>query len=465
MTATTNPEHGARRRVLFVCHNHPSVRPGGAENYAYELFESFGQSDRYEPVFLAKGGRPLGFSDRPHEGTVIAPVGDRPNDYFFFTDGYQYDWFNGAITDKDFYTDHLRKVLEALRPDVVHFQHTIFLGYDVLRLVRHVLPHAAIVYTLHEYAPICHRDGQMLRTRDDELCSSSSPRLCHECFPEFTAQQFFLRKRRIQSHLSLVDRFVAPSEFLRQRYIEWGIPANRIMLEENGRHFPFAPAPTQPRRHRDRFAFFGQISPYKGLEIALDAMRIVRERQRPDAGLLGRLQDTDSDRTDEPSPHLSVHGANLELQPGSHQERIRRLVEAAGDAVTMRGRYDWRQLDRLMESVDWVVLPSIWWENSPLVIQEAFFHGRPIICSDIGGMAEKVTDGVDGMHFRARDARNLAEMIERAASTDGLWEQLRSGIRSVRSVEDHRERLSDLYDSLMTERAADAETGVLVDVR
>ena len=56
-----------------------------------------------------------------------------------------------------------------------------------------------------------------------------------------------------------------------------------------------------------------------------------------------------------------------------------------------------------MAEIDWVVVPSIWWENSPLVIQEAFLHGRPVICSDIGGMAEKVRHGVDGLHFRVGD--------------------------------------------------------------
>ena len=70
-----------------------------------------------------------------------------------------------------------------------------------------------------------------------------------------------------------------------------------------------------------------------------------------------------------------------------------------------------------MASVDWVVVPSIWWENSPLVIQEAFLHGRPVICSDIGGMAEKVDDGVNGLHFRTGDPRSLAQAIRRATSS------------------------------------------------
>jgi len=81
-----------------------------------------------------------------------------------------------------------------------------------------------------------------------------------------------------------------------------------------------------------------------------------------------------------------------------------------------------------MAAVDWVVVPSIWWENSPLVIQEAFAHGRPVICSDIGGMAEKVAHEKNGLHFRAtiRSASPIRSGA-RSARLD-LWEKLRQGI-------------------------------------
>jgi glycosyltransferase involved in cell wall biosynthesis len=65
-----------------------------------------------------------------------------------------------------------------------------------------------------------------------------------------------------------------------------------------------------------------------------------------------------------------------------------------------------------MRSVDWVVVPSTWWENSPLVIQEARVTGTPILASNIGGMAEKVRDGVDGLHFLAGSPLDLASKIE-----------------------------------------------------
>jgi glycosyltransferase involved in cell wall biosynthesis len=109
-----------------------------------------------------------------------------------------------------------------------------------------------------------------------------------------------------------------------------------------------------------------------------------------------------------------------------------------------------------MANVDWVVVPSIWWENAPLVIQEAFIHKRPVICSDIGGMAEKVTDGVNGLHFRAGDPLSLAETIRKAATTPGLWDHLRKGIPEIYRIEDSVAKLTGIYDSLLTKTAANA---------
>ena len=111
----------------------------------------------------------------------------------------------------------------------------------------------------------------------------------------------------------------------------------------------------------------------------------------------------------------------------------------------MAGKYDHDHLPRLMAEIDWVVVPSRWWENSPLVIQEAFLHGRPVICSDIGGMAEKVADGVNGLHFRAGDPLSLARVLETAIDTPGLWEELQANIAEIYDMEDHITSLRAMY--------------------
>jgi glycosyltransferase involved in cell wall biosynthesis len=367
---------------------------------------------------------------------LLESVGNGPDEYFFHTDVEEYDWFLSSCRNKATYTRYFRELLTAYKPDVVHFQHTIFIGYDVLRETRRTLPDARIVYTLHEYLPICHNSGQMFRTTG-ELCTKASPRRCHECFPDISPQQFFLRERFIKSHLGVVDTFVSPSQFLIDRYVDWGIPADRIVLEPNGRtpaHPVEDPAPAGTPRNR--VGYFGQFTAFKGADVLLKAMRILADR---------RAADPDAP----PVPSLRLHGANIEHQPPEFQQLFSELIETAGRDVTLVGRYRPSDLPALMAAVDWVVVPSIWWENSPLVIQEAFAHGRPVICSDIGGMAEKVDDMVDGLHFRAGDPISLADTLAAATSMPGLWDQLTAGIRPVHRLDTHVANLTALYDRLL----------------
>ncbi len=426
-----------RPTVLYVCHNHPSVRPGGAEAYALELFGAIERSDEFDAVFLAKGGPPLSPVERPHLGTYIAPVEGSRSEYFMYTDGYDYDWTLGTFRhSKELLTKHFREFLLAVRPDVVHFQHTMFFGYDILRATRETLPGVPIVYTLHEYMPICNRQGQLVRVGSEEPCAGDSPRRCHECFPDVSPQTFFLRKRFVQSQFALVDLFVAPSEFLRQTYVAWGIPPERIVCEEYGREPAAAPLPDVPRAKRTRLGFFGQFTPFKGVDVFLEAMLLLGKEDAKAAS----------------AAHAWVHGSNLDLQPGEFQNRFAALV-AEADNVTLVGRYDHDQVAALMSNVDWVVVPSVWWENSPLVIQEAFHYGRPVICSDIGGMAEKVRHGVNGLHFRAGDPVSLAQTMLEAVGSSGLWERLRRGLPDVYAMDEHVGVVLEHYRALMAEAA------------
>jgi glycosyltransferase involved in cell wall biosynthesis len=448
----------SKPRVLYVCHGHPSLRPGGAEVYALELYRGMREQGEFEPVFLAKGSR--GSGDLPwHPGTQFGLVDGEANQYLLSANGYHFDWLYHTITDKQFYTRDVHEFLLAVRPDIVHFQHTVYLGYDMILQVKNTLPEVPIVYTLHEYYPICRQGGHMIRTvRNEELCERDSPERCHECFPDVSPQMFFMRKRFIQSHLSLVDVFLAPSRFLRERYVEWGIPAEKIRFEEYGRQ-PVSPLPDDGERRRDRFGYFGQLASFKGVHVLLNAMKLLAphgsEATATRAGRpSGPAAAGDSDPSPANQPHLWVHGANLELQPGSYQNEIRSHLEATKENVTLVGRYVPTDLPRLMQNVDWVVVPSIWWENSPLVIQEAFAFGRPVICSGIGAMVEKVSDRINGLHFRVNDPVDLARVMAEAANAPGLWEQLRGGIPPVYGIKDHVKTLAGVYRELLERKLA-----------
>ncbi len=415
-----------KQKVLFVAHNHPEVRPGGAEGYALELYRALRDHQGFEPYFVARVNADSRGDDG--RGTPFSAVGGDPNQYFVQTSNKSFDFFTLTAKDQALHTRHFRDFLLAVEPDLVHIQHTLFIGNDLITLIRQTLPDTPIVYTLHEFLAICHRNGQMLRATDGENCWTASPRRCHECFPDIPEQRFFLREQLLRSHFEHVDLFLAPSRFLMERYVEWGIPADRIRFEDYGRlpqHVPEAPPTDRPR---NRFGYFGQFNPYKGVTVALEAMSLLDPAE---------------------ALHLSVHGANLDIQPQEFRDRFEDLLDQAGDNVTLQGRYRQEDLGTLMSAVDWVIIPSIWWENSPLVIQEAFIHGKPVICSDIGGMAEKVGDGVNGLHFRVGDPKSLADTIRRAAGTPGLWEELRRGIPEIYPMERHVEALAGMYQELL----------------
>jgi glycosyltransferase involved in cell wall biosynthesis len=153
---------------------------------------------------------------------------------------------------------------------------------------------------------------------------------------------------------------------------------------------------------------------------------------------------------------LWIHGANLEKQSEQWRHYLEGLLAVERSNVTFGGAYDRGALGSLMAAIDWVVVPSIWNETGPIVVLEAFRQGRPVICSDIGGMSEKVEDGLNGLHFRRGDEAHLAKVMERAVETPSLWDELRAGIPEPNgsSLESNVETLIQMYNRLLEDRSS-----------
>src|SRR5205823_8673807 len=92
--------------------------------------------------------------------------------------------------------------------------------------------------------------------------------------------------------------------------------------------------------------------------------------------------------------------------------------------VWFNGSYETRELRGRMSRVDWCIVPSLWWEAFALVISEAWMFGKPVICSNVGAMADRVTNERDGLHFEMGDPAALARTIKRAATEPDLWPRL-----------------------------------------
>jgi glycosyltransferase involved in cell wall biosynthesis len=406
-------------RILFLCHNHPSLHPGGTEIFAHELFHELKGRPGVEALFV---GCTNDLHRERKPGTLFQTIGRSADELLLWVG--HFDRFYQSQIDVHAVAPELRNLLRSFAPDIVHVHHTLLVGVELFQIVKRTLPAARIVFTLHDYYSICANEGQMVTTGAGRLCERATADACHRCFPEIPAGDFVLRETFLKTQLGSVDRFLAPSRFLRDRYVQWGIEPERIDVLRNG----IPDAASVPHREpmsggrRDRFAFFGHINRFKGAMLALEAARLL-EAEGTQIG-------------------ITLHGG-LDFQTDDFQERFRTELGRTS-SVRYSGGYRRDELPGLVADADWVLVPSTWWENAPLVIEEALQQRRPVICSDIGGMAERIRDGVEGLHFRAGDAASLAAVMCRAAAADGPWDGLVRQIAPVRTITaaaDDHERL------------------------
>lgn len=391
-------------KILVIAHAHPDFSVGGAEIAAYNLFTYLRDKFPRDAVnFLAR----TDFRSATPGSITLRRGGE-----FLWRQDIG-DWFKMRTAYPKSLSTNFRDFLREKRPDVVFVHHYSHIGVEMLEEVKYSLPESTLILTLHEYGAICNRQGQMLKNTSDRLCNAESLEDCHLCFPEKSAEDFWLRKRYLQKHFALVDHFISPSEFLRQRYISWGIDPDRISVIENGQPSSNASVVSNKTSRVTKIGYFGQVNKYKGLDVLLRAAALLPDDART-------------------SLQLEIHGANLAGQDDAFKQRISDLAEPLIEAGILHwvGPYERNELLRRMSKVDWVVVPSIWWENSPMVIQEAFVCGKPVLCSGIGGMAEKVRDEVDGLHFEVGNPLDLAEKITFIAATPELTQRISRNIRT-----------------------------------
>jgi glycosyltransferase involved in cell wall biosynthesis len=408
-------------RIMIIAHGHPDLSLGGGEIAAHAHWAQLRRRG-IEAMFVAwtrhtPGHAGAAFSLRSSDGLEVLFSAPPVNH------------FRHSQPHRRVVYEQFRALLERFRPTVVHFHHYVHLGLEMVREVHKYSAETVIALTLHEFLAICHAQGQMLKT-NGVLCQKAVPLDCHACFPDITPQDFFMRELFVKSFLNLVDYFVCPSRFLLQRYAAWGLPEQRLTVLENGQPLPGAASEPLPGM-RTRFVVLGQLSRLKGTLVLLDAARLLPKRLRR------RIR-------------IEVHGS-VQHEVDDFKARCAKASEGLEDVVHFCGPYLPPEVTDIVRRNGWVIQPSIWWENSPMVIQEAFAAGRPVICSNIGGMAEKVEHGVAGLHFRVGSAADLAARLEQAATEPELWERLCAGVPKPPSMENSVEKLLELY-ALAAER-------------
>ena len=405
-------------RILFVAHNHPALQPGGTEALALGLFRCLRDRHGAQGLFLAGV---TGALRDPKPGTLLQAAGTAADELLVSLD--HFDRF--FLSQVDVYgLASLADLVGRLRPEVVHLHHPLLFGLEGIDMLRRAAPRPArLVATLHDFFALCPQEGQLL-TPGGACCDGPSLDACRRCFPGRSSLDLALRDISIRDAFAAFDLLIAPSRFLRDRFVAAGWNAGRFVVQPNGVvAAPAAAARAAPDGRRDRFAAFGNVNRFKGTLVALQASALLSAQGVPHG--------------------LAVHGGTA-WQEESFLDAFHAAL-AAAPAAAHRGAYAAADQPARMAAADWVVVPSIWYENAPLVILEAFRHRRPVICGGVGGMAELVTDGVDGLHAPVGDPAGLAAIMRRAAEEPGLWDRLVAGIRPPPDLDDIALRHLALY--------------------
>ena len=207
------------------------------------------------------------------------------------------------------------------------------------------------------------------------------------------------------------DLVLAPSATVSERFAASGMPMERVVPWTLGIGFrPAARAPREPGSPL-RLGFVGAFLPTKAPHLLIEAAS-----RLPPGAVSVDLAGAASD----------YHG------DGSYRGRLDRWL--AHPVVRRHGPVPHDQMPAWLAQLDVLVLPSVWLENSPLVIKEAFAAGLPVIASDLGGMAELVRHDVDGLRFRTGDAGALSACLRRIIDEPELLDRLRAGIQAQTTI-------------------------------
>jgi glycosyltransferase involved in cell wall biosynthesis len=447
----------ARLRLLHAIHDFLPRHHAGSEIYAFELAREL--SGRHDVFVLAAEYDPVAahgaFRWRVYDGLTVIEI---VNNWAF--DRFEETYSSPRINQQ------LSHVLDATQPDVLHVHNLLNLSFDLPRLARErSIPSVA---TLHDYTLVCPSGGQRVHIAESHVCDVIDPERCSRCFGESTfhsvmvggavarkagrlvaraglaarrvfpvltdsiaqrvpsipvsADDISRRLSRARQLFDTVALFVSPSAALAAEYVRLGCDASRIRVSDYG----FAPSEPLERSRKPRtlqIGFAGTLAWHKGVHVLIEAA------QR----LTGKF-------------HLRICGDTNTFP--TYSARLER--DAAGLPVEFTGAFDREDLSRIYGGFDVLVVPSLWPENSPLVIHEAFMHGVAVVGANHGGIPELVTHGVNGLIYEAHSPGALAAALQRFVDDPNLASTYAGSAPAVKTIAQDASEWEARYEEVLS---------------
>jgi len=450
-------------RVLHAIHDFLPRHRAGSEIYAFHLCRQL--AGRHHVSVLCadyEPRRPHGHVTwRLHEGLPVVEITNNWRCSSFR------DTYNPPLIGERI--DH---VLRATQPDVVHIHNLLNLSFDLPALARR--RGAKVVATLHDYTMLCPSGGQRVHVAEQHVCHEIDTHRCARCFRQspFGAQMAIGRlaggammapavgiastlARRfprtvgrlaasagrmpavaVTAHdvderlaaarlvFDQLDAVVAPSASIASEFARFGMPATKLRTLDYG-FVPVARRRSAASASRLRIGYVGTLVWHKGVHTLIDAVRTL-----PPA-----------------SYELKIFG-DVSVFP-DYVAGLR--TRARGLSVQFMGKFDQREVADVYQEFDVLVVPSLWLENSPLVIHEAFMAGVPVVAARIGGIGDLVEHGVTGLLYDPNAVGALGASLRSLVDTPQRLGDLSLGVQTrtrVRSMTDDADAWHGIYSDV-----------------
>lgn len=423
--------------ILKIIHGYPLKYNAGSEVYSQSICNELSKKHKvsvftreenpYSPCFAIR-------EQKVNEHLTIYFVNNPQG-----KDGYRHKQMD----------DNFAELVIQLKPDIAHIGHVNHLSTGLIDELNKL--NIPIIYTLHDFWLMCPR-GQFLtrsigKKNNFQLCEKQDDKKCAtDCYKVYFSGReeneqndienwsnwIHQRMAETKSIINKVDLFIAPSHYLRNRFInEFEVPENKIVYLDYG--FPTEYL-TQTEKSNEKtnftFGYIGTLIPAKGVNILIEAFKQIEQLAT-----------------------LKIFGR----ENGQSNNALKLLASTSKNKIEFAGEYINHNLaNDVFSKADCIVVPSIWGENSPLVIHEAQSCKVPVITADFGGMKEYVQHNVNGLLFEHRNANSLAEQMKFAVlnadkmKTLGERGYLYSADGSVPNIQDHCKELEMFYQKYTT---------------
>jgi len=301
----------------------------------------------------------------------------------------------------------VKKILKKERPDVVHTNTPSGFSPSIFNAVKSL--NIPLVHTLHDYYLICPRIT--LLHSNGEICET----------PSIFCKFYQWINEKLIAH---PDTLISPSEFTLKKHKEYDLFVESQSLaipngiELNNYNFEYH----DENKNSFDILYVGVLAKHKGIDILVNAIKKIKNK------------------------NINLHICG----DGEYKEKIEDMVKK-DRRITVYGRVSDEHLDELYKKADVFVLPSIWYENFPVTIQESFRAGIPVIASDIGGVPELIKDGYNGFLFEAGNLRELRRILEKLINDPyNLRKMKKNAFKSVKkyNMRNHVTKLEKIYFEL-----------------